>query len=184
MFVMEVKFYRCSTCGNVICKVVDSGVVPHCCGSEMILMKPKSVDNGREKHLPEVEWDGDHKLKVRIGSQPHPCTPEHYISMIALEMDDGICIKTLQPCCDVKDAACADKLAASEAEAKDVVECCDGKGLLSRIFGDECKDGGDDKDEKSAWPHAKFRCCRKKAKGVYAYCNIHGLWYLPLNEKE
>ncbi|MDD6151064.1 MAG: desulfoferrodoxin family protein [Bacteroidales bacterium] len=92
---MDVKFYLCPTCGNIVYKVEDSGVVPECCGSKMILMEPKSTDNGTEKHLPAVEWLDDCTLRVRIGSLPHPCTQEHFIQMIAIRLKDGIIIKRL-----------------------------------------------------------------------------------------
>ena len=69
---MEAKFYRCLTCGNIICKVVDSGVTPFCCGSEMVLLEAKSEDNGIEKHLPEIEWIDDCTLRVKVGAVEHP----------------------------------------------------------------------------------------------------------------
>ena len=31
---MEVKLYRCETCGNIIIKLVDSNVPVVCCGSK------------------------------------------------------------------------------------------------------------------------------------------------------
>ena len=31
----ELIMYRCEICGNLICMIEDSGVVPECCGAEM-----------------------------------------------------------------------------------------------------------------------------------------------------
>lgn len=102
---MKTKFYLCPTCGNIVCKVVDSGVTPVCCGSEMMLLLPKKVDNGREKHLPVVECIDADTIKVKVGEVPHPCTPEHHIVMIALQLKNGIVIKTLDPtCCKAPEA--------------------------------------------------------------------------------
>lgn len=90
---MDVKFYLCTICGNVVCKVVDSGVTPWCCGKEMVLLEPKSKDSGLEKHLPVLEWLDDCTAKVKVGSVPHPSTDEHHIAMIALKTVDGVFIK-------------------------------------------------------------------------------------------
>ena len=34
------KFYKCNTCGNVITKLVDSGVPVVCCGEKMQELVP------------------------------------------------------------------------------------------------------------------------------------------------
>lgn len=130
---MEAKFYLCLTCGNIICKVVDSGVTPVCCGSEMMLIEPKHVDSGMEKHLPVVERLDACTLQVTIGALPHPCTKEHHIVMIALKSSDGINIKVIED------------------------KCC-------------------------TRPVVQFSCRVGDADGVYSYCNIHGMWYLPIDE--
>ena len=39
-----IKFYRCRHCGNVIVKVVDSGVPVVCCGEVMEELKPNTTD--------------------------------------------------------------------------------------------------------------------------------------------
>lgn len=123
--IMEAKFYLCRICGNIVCKVVDSGVTPVCCGSEMQLLEPKTVDLGQEKHLPVVEWLDDCTLRVKVGSVEHPSTAEHHIVMIALETTNGLNFKLLK-------------------------------------VGEP--------------PVAEFKCKRSELKGVYEYCNLHGLW--------
>lgn len=85
----------------------DSGVVPSCCGMNMELLEPKTHDSGVEKHLPVYEWCEEAcgtpqeskgaccKLKVKVGSIPHPMEKEHHICFIALETTKGIQIHNL-----------------------------------------------------------------------------------------
>lgn len=90
---MEAKFLQCLTCGNIICKVVDSGVTPKCCDSFMRLLEPKTNEMGNEKHLPVVTRLDSYTIQVKVGSTPHPSTPEHHIVFIALLTKSGIQIK-------------------------------------------------------------------------------------------
>ncbi|MDR3239688.1 MAG: desulfoferrodoxin [Clostridiales bacterium] len=79
----ERKFYKCSHCGNIIAFVENAGVSIICCGEEMSEIKPNTVDAAREKHVPALSLDGG-KLKVTVGSVPHPMTEEHNIMWIAV----------------------------------------------------------------------------------------------------
>lgn len=175
---MDVKFYHCLTCGNIICKVVDSGVVPVCCGSEMILMEAKSVDNGLEKHLPHIEWLDDMTLRVKIGSQPHPCTKEHFIQMIALQTVDGIDIRILDPQKCLDERARKEELAHLAQAHKEDKKC--GLDLACRIEKLFSSKDGELSEVPVAWPEQIFHCNKKDAIGVYAYCNLHGLWHKAL----
>lgn len=49
---MEMKFYRCSVCGQIvgIVKKTDSPLV--CCGKPMEELIPCSTDGSYEKHVP------------------------------------------------------------------------------------------------------------------------------------
>lgn len=94
---METKFYRCKTCGNVIVKIIDSGVTPHCCGREMEELVPKVKDEFFEKHLPVVTRIDDCTIQIEVGSVPHPMTEEHYIQWIFVETKDGGRYKKLTP---------------------------------------------------------------------------------------
>lgn len=87
---MEVKFYRCRVCGNVAIKVVDSKVPLVCCGEKMEELTASTADTGAEKHLPVIERVDENTVKVLVGSAPHPMLPEHHISFICLETEDGI----------------------------------------------------------------------------------------------
>lgn len=53
-FVMELKFYRCSHCGNIIVKLKDSGAPVSCCGDVMVQLQPGTSDGAHEKHVPVV----------------------------------------------------------------------------------------------------------------------------------
>lgn len=94
---MKTKFYLCTTCGNVVIKVVNSGVDVVCCGQEMQELIPSTQDSGREKHLPVVECEKDGTIRVKVGSMPHPMTPGHHIAFIYLETEHGGQMKYLSP---------------------------------------------------------------------------------------
>lgn len=74
---------------------IASGVIPYCCGEEMTLLKPNTTDGNREKHVPVVTFVSDHKVKVNVGSEPHPMTPQHNIRFICLETSLGCVIRYL-----------------------------------------------------------------------------------------
>ncbi|MCQ2351564.1 MAG: desulfoferrodoxin [Paludibacteraceae bacterium] len=121
---MEKKFYYCRHCGNVVVKEVDSGVDMVCCGEKMQELVPNTTDGTVEKHLPVVDSLTDGTLRVKVGSQPHPMTPEHRILFIYLQTKNGGKVKYLD---NAKDAVaffckCDDKPVA-------VYEYCNLHGL-------------------------------------------------------
>lgn len=90
---MATKFYKCNHCGNVVEKVVDSKVPVVCCGEKMQELVPNTVDASNEKHVPVVTRLDDCRIKVEVGSVTHPMTPEHHISFIYVETENGgICV--------------------------------------------------------------------------------------------
>ena len=91
---MEVKFYKCNHCGNIAVKVVDKGVPLVCCGEKMEEIVPNTEDAVVEKHVPAVTVDGAN-VHVQVGSVLHPMTPEHWITFICLETEQGYQIKQL-----------------------------------------------------------------------------------------
>ena len=121
---MATKFYKCRHCGNVVEKVVDSGVGVVCCGEQMQELIPNTVEASGEKHIPVVTDLGNGKIKVKVGSEAHPMLPEHFIEWIAVETESGYQIKYLKP---------------------------------------------------NDLPKAEFKL-NEEIIGVYAYCNLHGLW--------
>lgn len=82
---MEAKFYKCPVCGNVMAVMVDSGVVPVCCGKPMKQLNPMEHDGALEKHVPALCRNEKGALVIKVGSVPHPMTPEHHIAFIAIE---------------------------------------------------------------------------------------------------
>lgn len=86
---MEIKFYRCNVCGNVVIKTIDSGVDVVCCGEEMEELVPLTMDQGMEKHVPVWEREDDCTLKVQVGKEMHPMMPAHFIQFICLETEHG-----------------------------------------------------------------------------------------------
>lgn len=86
---MAIRFYKCAVCGNVAVKVVDSRVPLVCCGQKMEELVPNTVDASGEKHVPVVTQIDDCKIKVEVGSVPHPMTPEHHIAFIYVETENG-----------------------------------------------------------------------------------------------
>ena len=86
---MATKFYKCSVCGNVIVKMVDSGVPVVCCGKKMEELVANTVDASQEKHVPVVTTLEDGRLRIEVGSVHHPMMPEHHIAFIYVETDKG-----------------------------------------------------------------------------------------------
>ncbi|MDR2088627.1 MAG: desulfoferrodoxin [Clostridiales Family XIII bacterium] len=78
------KFYQCEICGNLFEVIEDVGVVPICCGVDMVELSANSSDGAGEKHVPVLERDGK-ALKVKVGSVSHPMEEKHYINWIVVE---------------------------------------------------------------------------------------------------
>lgn len=93
---MEMKFYVCRHCGNIIAYVKSSGVPVVCCGEKMQELIPNSTDAAVEKHVPVIQVEGNH-VTVCIGSAAHPMTEAHFIEWIALETNKGNQRKCLVP---------------------------------------------------------------------------------------
>ena len=93
---MEMKFYRCKHCGQIVAIVKKTGVPIKCCGEDMEEIIPGSVDASVEKHVPIFEVKGN-KVHVRVGSIDHPMIPEHYIEWVSLKTKQGNQRKALKP---------------------------------------------------------------------------------------
>ena len=93
---MEMKFYRCEVCGQIIA-IVDKKACPvMCCGKPMKEIVPGTTDAAVEKHVPVVEVDGN-KVTVKVGSVAHPMLPEHFIEWVAIQTKEGNQRKALNP---------------------------------------------------------------------------------------
>ncbi|HDI02816.1 MAG TPA: desulfoferrodoxin [Candidatus Aenigmarchaeota archaeon] len=98
----EREVYKCEVCGNLV-EVLHSGKGRLiCCGKPMVLMKPKTSEEGKEKHLPVIEKE-EEAVRVVVGSVPHPMEENHYIEWIELIADGKVYRERLKPG-DVPDA--------------------------------------------------------------------------------
>ena len=92
----EKRYYICPVCGNIVEVVSASGVNVKCCGKNMEEILPGVVEASHEKHIPVVKIDGDRAI-VDVGSVIHPMSEEHSILWIALESENGVQRKYLNP---------------------------------------------------------------------------------------
>ncbi len=116
---MEMKFYECTVCGQIIAIVKPTGAPVICCGKEMSEIIPGTKDASVEKHVPVYDADGC-TVKVRVGSSEHPMTDNHYIEWIALQTANGNQRKCLKP--GMKPEACFRICEGDRIEA--VYACC------------------------------------------------------------
>ncbi len=93
---MEMKFFICQHCGNIIAMVKSSGVPVMCCGEPMTEIIPGTSDASVEKHVPVYEVK-DNKVFVTVGAAPHPMIPQHYIEWVSLQTKFGNQRKALHP---------------------------------------------------------------------------------------
>lgn len=94
---MEVKFYRCEHCGNIITKLVDKKVPVFCCGQKMTELTANTVEASQEKHVPVATIIDEHTVKVNVGGVDHPMIEEHYIQFLYLQTENGGQIAYLKP---------------------------------------------------------------------------------------
>ncbi len=93
---MEMKFYRCETCGQIIAIVKKTAVPVMCCGKPMKEIIPGTTDAAVEKHVPVYEVEGN-KVIVTVGSVEHPMIEEHYIEWVSIQTKFGNQRKALKP---------------------------------------------------------------------------------------
>ena len=93
---MEMKFYKCAHCGQMIAIVKETGVPVICCGEPMQEMVAGTTDAAVEKHVPQFEVK-DGIVEVTVGEVEHPMLEEHYIEWIAVQTKQGNQRKALKP---------------------------------------------------------------------------------------
>jgi superoxide reductase len=81
------QIYKCNVCGNIVEVLHVGGGQLVCCGQPMELLKEKTEDVGKEKHMPVIE-ETETGVIVKVGSVPHPMEGNHYIEWIEV-IDDG-----------------------------------------------------------------------------------------------
>jgi superoxide reductase len=75
--------YKCDGCGVIVESLWNGVESLFCCGKEMKNLTANTTDAAKEKHVPVIERNGN-RVKVKVGSIPHPMTKEHYILFIEL----------------------------------------------------------------------------------------------------
>ena len=93
---MEMRFYKCSHCGQIAAIVKKTGAPLVCCGEPMQEIIPGTTDAAVEKHVPVFEVK-DNIVTVCVGSAAHPMLPEHYIEWVAIQTKFGNQRKALKP---------------------------------------------------------------------------------------
>jgi superoxide reductase len=121
---MDMKFYKCSKCGQIVAIVKKTGSDIICCGEPMQEMVPGTTDGAAEKHVPVYEVK-DNVVYVTIGEVEHPMLDAHYIEWIAVKTKFGNQRKALKPGDAPK--ACFPLCEGDEVEA--VFEYCNLHGL-------------------------------------------------------
>ena len=90
------EIFKCAICGNIVEVVHVGGGELVCCGQPMNLLVANTVDAAKEKHVPVIEKN-DKSVKIKIGSEPHPMTAEHYIEWIEILFDGKADRQYLKP---------------------------------------------------------------------------------------
>ena len=93
---MELKFYRCKRCGNIVAVVKNGGGRLVCCGEPMEEIIAGTVEASKEKHIPVYTVNGN-EVTVRIGSVDHPMQDVHYIEWVVLQTKFGNQRRALNP---------------------------------------------------------------------------------------
>ena len=92
----SMQIYKCDICGNIVEVLHGEAGELVCCGQPMKLLAEKTKDAGLEKHVPVIEKDRG-KVKVKVGSVPHPMVQDHYIEWIEITDGGNTCRKFLKP---------------------------------------------------------------------------------------
>jgi len=90
------EIYSCKACGAMLEVLSAGGGTPICCGQEMVLVQPNTVEASQEKHLPVIEVTSEGVI-VKVGSVAHPMEEKHYITWIEVIADGRVYRQNLQP---------------------------------------------------------------------------------------
>ncbi|MBQ4424924.1 MAG: desulfoferrodoxin Dfx [Lachnospiraceae bacterium] len=121
---MELRFFKCAKCGQMVLAVKKKGCDFYCCGQPMEELNAGTTDASLEKHVPAVEVEGS-TVNVTVGSVEHPMLEAHYIEFIAIQTKYGCQMKKLVPGASPK----ASFVLAEGDELEAVFEHCNLHGL-------------------------------------------------------
>lgn len=92
---MELTFFICRQCKNLVDMVHNSGAPLVCCGEKMKQLDFKLMDGAKEKHVP-IATVKDNVVEVVVSSVLHPMSAEHHIAWVYLVTDQGAFRKYLE----------------------------------------------------------------------------------------
>ena len=121
---MQLQFYYCEDCGNLVIMLKNSGVPVVCCGQKMIELTPGMTEGSKEKHSPVCRVEGQ-QVRISVGAVTHPMEEEHFIEWIVLETKEGVQYTSLKS----GDAAEASFSLKEGDEVKAVYAYCNLHGL-------------------------------------------------------
>lgn len=91
---MDLKFYRCNTCGNIVVMIDDSGNALTCCGKQMTLLRPGMTDGSLEKHIPVYKCY-ENLVHIKVGETLHPMEIGHHIEFVVIRTNKGFHFRRL-----------------------------------------------------------------------------------------
>ena len=93
---MELEFYRCEVCGQIVAVVKKTGAPLVCCGRPMKKLEAGVSDGAVEKHVPVFTAEKN-KVTVNVGAAAHPMTEAHHIEWVVLQTKEGNQRRALTP---------------------------------------------------------------------------------------
>lgn len=81
---MEMNFYVCKKCGNIVGFIDKSSDNMTCCGELLEKIDVNKEGADLEKHVPVYRMEAN-KVIVNIGEKEHPMTKEHHIKWVFLK---------------------------------------------------------------------------------------------------
>lgn len=90
----RLELYKCDICGNIVEVVVEGAGELVCCGQPMRLLQAGTNDDAStEKHVPVFSKTETNGMEIRVGAEPHPMIPEHYVMFIEVISADKNYVK-------------------------------------------------------------------------------------------
>lgn len=86
---VDIKFYRCEVCGQIMVAIGEIANPLTCCGKDMKLLVPNMVEASAEHHIPVYTRIG-HKVIVEVGELEHPMSEAHHIEWVCLVTNLGV----------------------------------------------------------------------------------------------